>query len=96
MSERSAERPELQFVPRALRDLFLPRRLPREVRIAIEQWIEAEPLSRLLPAAFDLPLLPELDLTHILADARHLAIVGPPASGRSLPPLISHCYPNSI
>jgi len=84
MSERSAERPELQFVPRAFRDLFLPRRLPREVRIAIEQWLEAEPLSRLLPAAFELPLLPELNLTHILADARHLAIVGPPASGRSL------------
>ncbi|WP_322821778.1 HEAT repeat domain-containing protein [Chloroflexus sp.] len=84
MSERSAKRPELHFVPRALRDIFLPRRLPREVRSTIEQWLEAEPLHRVLPGALDLPFAIDLDPASILADTRHLALLGPPASGRSL------------
>ncbi|MEF3275822.1 MAG: HEAT repeat domain-containing protein [Chloroflexus sp.] len=84
MSERSAERPELHFVPRALRDLFLPRRMPREVRAAATQWLNAEPLAQLLPAAFELPFGIELDPVSILSDPRHLAIIGPAASGRSL------------
>lgn len=84
MSERSAKRPELHFVPRALRDIFLPRRLPREVRSTIEQWLDAEPLHRVLPGALDLPFAIDLEPASILADTRHLALLGPPASGRSL------------
>ncbi|MGQ9481751.1 HEAT repeat domain-containing protein [Chloroflexus sp.] len=84
MSERSAKRPELHFVPRALRDIFLPRRLPCEVRSTIEQWLDAEPLHRVLPGALDLPFAIDLEPASILADTRHLALLGPPASGRSL------------
>jgi len=84
MAERSAERPEFHFVPRALRDIFLPRRMPREVRAIVEQWLAAEPLTQLLPVAFELPLGIDLDPVALLSDPRHLAIIGPIGSGRSL------------
>lgn len=84
MHERSAERPELHFVPRALRELFLPRRMPRNVRAAVEHWLKGEPLAQLLPAAFEAPFGLDLDLAAIFAEPNQLAIIGPPASGRSL------------
>lgn len=84
MQERSADRPEMTFVPRALRDLFLPRRIPREVRTAVEQWLESEPITRLLPAALELPLGLDLDLAKLMSEPHHIALIGPPASGRSL------------
>ncbi|WP_322512330.1 HEAT repeat domain-containing protein [Chloroflexus sp.] len=84
MHERSAESPELHFVPRALRELFLPRRLPRDVRAAIERWLASEPLAQMLPAAFALPFGLDVDPATILGAPSHLAIIGPLASGRSL------------
>ncbi|WP_322488074.1 HEAT repeat domain-containing protein [Chloroflexus sp.] len=82
MHERSAERPELHFVPRALREFFLPRRMPRNVRAAVEHWLTSEPLTQLLPAALAAPF--GIDLAALFTEPNQLAIIGPPASGRSL------------
>ncbi|WP_322496739.1 HEAT repeat domain-containing protein [Chloroflexus sp.] len=84
MHERSAERPELHFVPRALREFFLPRRMPRNVRATVEHWLASEPLAQLPPAALETPFGIDLDLATIFAEPNQCAIIGPPASGRSL------------
>ncbi len=84
LNQRSAPRHDQRFVPRTLRDLFLPRRAPREVRQAVERWLDAEPIARIYPEACSLPLGIDLDPTTLLTEPHHLAILGPPASGRSL------------